>query len=67
MLQLEQKPWDVACASMLAQGREAVKTLLKDNPALLATIEHQISTHLHPSESVAQDSQPVQHEEVEES
>lgn len=51
----------------LAQGREAVKALLKDNPELLETIEHQISAHLHPSEAVAQATQPAQHEEVEES
>lgn len=47
----------------LAQGREAVKALLKDNPELLETIEHQISAQVHPHESIAQDTPPAQHGE----
>jgi recombination protein RecA len=50
----------------LAQGREAVKALLKDNPELLETIEHQISAQVHPHESIAQDTPPAQHGEGEE-
>ena len=45
----------------LAQGREAVKALLKDNPELLETIEHQISAQAHPNAVVAQDTPPAQH------
>ncbi|MEM7382907.1 MAG: recombinase RecA [Bacteroidota bacterium] len=52
--------------SKLAQGREAVKALLKDNPELLETIAHQISAQARPSEPTAKSTQPVQHKEAEE-
>ena len=50
----------------LAQGREAVKTLLKDNPELIETIEHQIRAQVHPNGVVAQDTPPAQHGEEKE-
>lgn len=56
--------WFSYDGNKLAQGREAVKALLRDNPELLETLEHQIIAKVHSSASVAQATKPAKTEEV---
>ena len=56
--------WFSYDGNKLAQGREAVKALLRDHPELLETLAHQIIAKIHPSASAAQATQPAKPEEV---
>ena len=56
--------WFSYDGNKLAQGREAVKILLKDNPELLETLEHQISAKVHHGTRAEQPAKPARPEEV---
>ena len=56
--------WFSYDGNKLAQGREAVKTLLRDNPELLETLAHQISAQVHHSASAGQATKPAKPEAV---
>lgn len=56
--------WFSYDGNKLAQGREAVKTLLKDNPELLETLEHQINAKMHPSTTTEQTTKPASPEKA---
>lgn len=56
--------WFSYDGNKLAQGREAVKTLLRDNPELLETLAHQIIAKVHHSASAAQATKPAKPEEA---
>lgn len=56
--------WFSYDGNKLAQGREAVKTLLKDNPELLETLEHQTSAKVHHGTTAEQPTKTASPDEV---